>query len=102
MAKTIDRFTKGHFEDVAKVFKHVINHIEAIPAHHAYTVQQAEFTRLALATGMANLYALRNPRFDRTKFLLACGAAKRGDVTATVNRAATDDPARKGATKEGA
>ena len=71
--------TKQHFEAVAAIFNEHLRNIT-----HRYE----HGTLLALACDLADLYAKTNSNFNRTKFLLACGkegAAKRGDVTATVN-----------------
>jgi tetrahydromethanopterin S-methyltransferase subunit A len=64
-----------HFERVARVFK--------AAAQHA-TSADAEGMRLHIASHMCNLFKEANPNFDRTRFLLACGAAKRGVVTGAV------------------
>lgn len=94
MANPPYRITKRVFEDVACIFNDASRQSGV-----------GEYMRLHLAVQLAKMFGEANPRFDRTKFLLACGApglspsalnkgdAKRGDVTATVNPAKVATPA---------
>ena len=73
-----------HFVDAARIFKR---------ASMFAGNSDMEQMRLHLAAQFAALYRETNAQFDSTRFLLACGAAKRGDVTATVNPAKVATPA---------
>jgi hypothetical protein len=57
------KFTKRHYTVIAEVFN--------LKDHQTPLFDAAE--RLRLARTLARVFALDNPRFDRERFLFACG-----------------------------
>ncbi len=66
--------SKAHFEAVAAVFRHADLQAATCYEDSREMSQGMECMRLILATALATVYERANPLFDRTKFLLACGA----------------------------
>lgn len=69
--------TKRHFMAIAKIVDNA-----KVTACSADTAQRkadyergAEGTRKHIATALADMFAGENPRFDRERFLAACGVA---------------------------
>lgn len=65
-------FTRKHYEIVAATIKTSIvevAQIEEDPAHRVAKVNAIEMT----ARNLALVFERDNPRFDRRRFLLACG-----------------------------
>jgi hypothetical protein len=55
------RYAKRHYEDTARIIANANTHIP-----HKYAIH-------AFAKEFADLYANDNPRFDRDRFMRACG-----------------------------
>jgi hypothetical protein len=75
---------KKQFALVADVFKEATRFSNSLADNaeggcEGIAYDAAEQMRLRLATHLATMFKKENNSFDRTKFLLACGAAKRGD-----------------------
>lgn len=68
--------TKKHYEQIAADFKQQLDAIAAAKAEH-YLVSDQDIVAVRylrqLAEKMALDFALDNPRFDRERFLKACG-----------------------------
>lgn len=61
MLKGLGMFTRKHYRAIAKILK---NHDDFIERVNKYT---------SLCNDLADYFASDNPRFDREKFLAACG-----------------------------
>lgn len=61
--------TKKHYEAIAKVIK------QNLPPENCFTTNAsiAYSTLTTIAEELAELFAQDNPRFQRIKFLVACG-----------------------------
>ena len=94
MPLTTSSISKGHFNDVAAIFKQINTDITTWANLNYTTV--GENLMLRVATQLASLYGAANPNFDRTMFLRACAAKapRRGGsakpVTAAVKNSAAD------------
>jgi hypothetical protein len=68
--------SKKHYEQFAHRFQTALN--ANLVEHHEGSVNEAEYKAvnsalLGLAQGMSLDFALDNPRFNRTRFIDACG-----------------------------
>ena len=62
--------TKKHFEAIAAIIKSDLDALSDVSGPAAESAREACEN---IAVGMADYFASENPRFDREKFLTACG-----------------------------
>ena len=68
--------TKRHFEAIASGFKNQIEALAHLPTNAGYTPTMREFALNVIKDSVAmfcNVAQDANPRFDRARFLAACG-----------------------------
>lgn len=61
-------FIRQHYEAIAEIIKSRIEYVSVFTDH-----TMAKGTCNGIATELADYFAKDNPRFDRDKFLEACG-----------------------------
>lgn len=62
--------TRKHYEAVAAVIRDEVDSVSDLPTVQAVIVR---ISLLNVADGLADVFAADNPRFDRERFLAACG-----------------------------
>lgn len=64
--------TKKDYEVIAKVFKKRTEEMRQFEPHTSYYIGSMTSMRM-LAQGLSSSFAAANPRFNRHRFLIACG-----------------------------
>lgn len=64
-------FTRQHYKAIAGIIKDGANSTGRDP--HSQFVKGRESTQVYIAVNLADYFAIDNPRFNRDKFMAACG-----------------------------